>query len=239
MSVLPRHVAIVMDGNGRWAAERGLPRIAGHQEGLNAVRSVIKTCSDEGIEVLSLFAFSRENWQRPDTEVSFLMNLFVQALRKEVKTLHESRIRLRFIGEREPFSKELHSCIEEAEALTRNNSGMQLVIAINYSGQWEILEAVKTSMQKAVDGHLGLSELNQTNFESLLSTSDLPSPDLLIRTSGEQRISNFFLWQLAYAELYFTQEYWPDFGHNSLKKALTWFSERERRYGKTSEQMRG
>lgn len=235
---LPRHIAIVMDGNGRWAQERGLPRISGHQEGLKTVKRIVKSCAEIGVEALSLFAFSSENWSRPGDEVNFLMELFVQALQNEVPELHEKALRLRFIGDRTAFSSQLRECITAAESLTEKNTGMQLVLAMNYGGQWDILQAAKTWVKQATEGNLQLSDMNIESFEKLLATSDLPPLDLFIRTSGEKRISNFFLWQIAYTELFFCQENWPEFSQERLYEAIEWFSQRERRYGKISEQVK-
>lgn len=235
---LPRHIAIVMDGNGRWAKERGLPRISGHQEGLKTVKRVVKTCAEMGIEALSLFAFSSENWQRPDEEVSFLMELFVQALQNEVQELHEKSLRLKFIGDRKAFSPTLRECIDAAELLTEKNTGMQLVLAMNYGGQWDIVQAAKAWVKQALENELSLSDMNIESFAKVLATRDLPPLDLFIRTSGEKRISNFFLWQVAYTELFFCKENWPEFSQEQLHEAIEWFSRRERRYGKTSEQVK-
>jgi undecaprenyl diphosphate synthase len=235
---LPRHIAIVMDGNGRWAKERGLPRISGHQEGLKTVKRVVKTCAEMDIEALSLFAFSSENWQRPGDEVDFLMELFVQALQNEVQELHEKSLRLKFIGDRSAFSSTLRECIDAAELLTEKNTGMQLVLAMNYGGQWDIVQAAKTWVKQALENELSLSDMTIESFEKVLTTRDLPPLDLFIRTSGEKRISNFFLWQVAYTELFFCQENWPEFSQKQLDEAIEWFSRRERRYGKTSEQVK-
>lgn len=234
---LPRHIAIVMDGNGRWAQKRGLPRIAGHKEGLKTVRMTVKACAELGIEILSLFAFSSENWQRPDQEVNFLMELFVQALQEEVEDLHEKSIKLRFIGDRNAFSLELRECIDAAEELTSHNQGMQLILAMNYGGQWDITQAVQKLAYQVHNGQLQPIDITSKKIEETLVTQNLAMPDLFIRTSGEKRISNFFLWQIAYTELFFCDENWPEFTQISLQNAIDWFSERKRRYGKTAEQM--
>jgi len=235
--LLPKHVAIVMDGNGRWAQQRGLPRIEGHKEGLNTVRRVIKACVSSNVEVLSLFAFSCENWQRPTDEVHFLMGLFIQALQEEVAELHQKSLRLRFLGDRKAFSLELQECMAMAEELTCNNTGMQLVLAMNYGGQWDITQAVQQVAQQVLDQKLDIQDITPQIIESSLSTYDLPLPDLFIRTSGEKRISNFFLWQIAYTELFFCDEHWPDFSEVHFQQAMEWFSQRQRRYGKTAEQV--
>ncbi len=235
---IPQHIAIIMDGNGRWAKARDLPRSAGHKEGLKTVKMAVKTCAEAGVKVLSLFAFGSDNWQRPDEEVKFLMELFIQALHSEVSELHEKSLRIRFVGDRTAFSEELQECIEFSEKLTQDNQGMQLVLAMNYGGQWDILEATQKLAQQVADGVLNTSDITPQEFAKNLATQDLVTPDLFIRTSGEKRISNFFLWQMAYTELFFCDEYWPDFNQESLQKAMTWFSQRERRFGKTSEQIK-
>ncbi len=235
---LPQHISIVMDGNGRWAKERGLPRIAGHKAGLKTVKTVVKTCAEMGVEALSLFAFSSENWRRPEDEVSFLMELFVETLQDEVPELHEKSLRLEFIGDKAAFSSELQECIAAAEMLTAQNQGMRLILAMNYGGQWDIVNAAQKWVKQALEGTLSLSEMTIENFEKNLATATLPLPDLFIRTSGEKRISNFYLWQIAYTELFFCEENWPDFSRETLCEAIEWFAKRERRYGKISEQMR-
>ena len=236
LKVPPKHIAIVMDGNGRWAEMRGLPRLSGHREGLKAIKRVIEACAKNKVEVLSLFAFSQENWQRPDQEVNFLMQLFVQSLNEEVPWLHEHQLNVRFIGDRSAFNEDLRSKMADAEKLTLGNRAMQLVIAINYSGQWDLRQACQHLARKVEEKAIEPHDITEDKISKLLVTGELPAPDLFIRTSGEQRISNFFLWQLAYAELYFCACYWPDFDEAALQQALMWFSKRERRYGKTSEQ---
>ncbi len=231
----PKHIAIVMDGNGRWAKKRFLPRVAGHKAGVESVRQVVKSCIEKKIEVLSLFAFSSENWRRPEQEVDYLMGLFITALQKESKKLHEQNVQLRIIGERTRFAKELQEQIEKAEALTAANTGLKLVIAANYGSKWELCEVVKKILSS---GKQDIESITPELIQANLTTADLPDPDLFIRTSGEQRISNFMLWQIAYAELYFTDTLWPDFTKEELEKALTYFSSRERRFGLTSEQLR-
>lgn len=237
MEKTPKHIAIVMDGNGRWAQRRGLPRVEGHKEGLKTVKKVIRACAEMGVEVLSLFAFSCENWQRPDQEVDFLMSLFMQALQEEVGELHQEALRLRFIGDKTAFSPELQECIDIAEQLTCKNTGMQLVLAMNYGGQWDITQATQRLAQEVLNGTLKVTDIVPAKIEAVLATNALPFPDLFIRTSGEQRISNFFLWQIAYTELFFCDELWPDFNQEHLRHAVDWFSQRQRRYGKTAEQM--
>ena len=234
---LPQHIAIIMDGNGRWAKQRFMPRLMGHRSGVDAARQVVKNCVKKNIKVLTLFAFSSENWQRPSQEVSYLMELFLMSLEQEVKTLHENNIQMRFIGDRERFSETLRNKIIEVENLTQKNSGMVLIIAIDYGGQWDICQSTRKLAQEIEAGQLKSSDITPEKIAEKLSFADLPNPDLFIRTSGEIRISNFMLWQLAYSELYFTDVLWPDFNENELDKALTYFAHRERRYGFSSEQV--
>jgi len=221
-----------MDGNGRWARARHLPRTAGHKP----TRGVIQGCARRGIEALTLFAFSSENWRRPREEVSTLMDLFLVALRREISALHENGVRLRFIGDRSAFSARLREQIEQAEALTAENTGLKLQIAANYGGQWDILQAARALAQRVAEGALSVDDIDEACFEQALSTHDLPQPDLFIRTGGEQRISNFLLWQIAYAELWFTPVLWPDFDDTHLQAALEDFAGRQRRFGLTGEQ---
>lgn len=235
---LPRHIAIIMDGNGRWAKKRFLPRIAGHKSGVNAVRNVVKACVEKQIEVLTLFAFSTENWRRPAQEVDFLMGLFISALEQESKKLHEQNIQLRVIGDRSRLAETLQLQIERAEQLTQHNTGLKLVIATNYGGQWDVCEAIRQVVAEAKTGAISLDDITPQLIQSKLATADLPNPDLFIRTSGEQRISNFLLWQLAYTELYFTDVLWPDFDDKEFNKALQFFADRERRFGFISEQLK-
>ncbi|GAD30670.1 isoprenyl transferase [Photobacterium leiognathi] len=234
---LPNHIAVIMDGNGRWAKAKGKARVFGHKAGVEAVRKTVSTANRLGIKALTLFAFSSENWRRPEAEVSLLMELFMTVLSREVKRLHKNNIRLRIIGDTTRFSGRLQEKIATAEALTADNTGMVLNVAANYGGQWDILEAAKQLAQRAVDNDLDISELTEQDLESGLSTYGLPDVDLLIRTSGECRISNFMLWQTAYAELYFTEQHWPDFDETSLMNAVAWFVTRERRFGCTGEQI--
>ena len=237
LKTLPRHVAIIMDGNGRWALKRHLPRIAGHQAGVEAVRGVVQACAEKKIEVLTLFAFSSENWRRPEKEVGLLMELFMTTLGRQVKRLHENNVRLIAIGERSAFSKKLQQRIAEAEQLTQNNTGLTLVVAVNYGGRWDITQAAKKIGKKIEAGELRPSEVTPELLDSFISLSNLPEPDLFIRTGGEQRISNFLLWQLAYTELYFTDILWPDFNATAFENALISFSNRQRRFGQTGEQV--
>jgi undecaprenyl diphosphate synthase len=234
---LPKHIAIIMDGNGRWAKKRFLPRLAGHRAGVEAVRTVIKHCVKRNIKILSLFAFSSENWRRPQDEVSYLMDLFLSSLEREVKLLHENNIQMRFIGDRNRFSEKLCKKILEVETLTSANTGMILLIAADYGGQWDICQAMQQLARSIEAGQLGSVDITPEIIASKLSFADLPDPDLFIRTSGELRISNFMLWQLAYSELYFTSTLWPDFDEKELDKALSQYANRERRFGFCSEQL--
>ena len=236
-SALPRHVAIIMDGNGRWAQRRLLPRHAGHRAGLKSVRSVVEQCANRGIEVLTLFAFSSENWGRPQKEVSQLMELFMSALRGEIKRLQKNRVRLRIIGERSAFSEKLQARIAEAERLTADNDRLLLQIAANYGGRWDITQAARGLARRVQQGELQPEEIGENELAAELSFPDRPDPDLFIRTGGEQRISNFLLWQCAYSELYFTDRLWPEFGAVEFERALAEFSQRQRRFGKIGEQV--
>jgi len=236
---VPRHVAIIMDGNNRWAKRRMLPGVAGHRAGVSAVRAVVETCADAGVEVLTLFAFSSENWQRPAEEVSALMELFLSALRREARRLGDNGICLRIIGDRSRFHPELQAAMAAAEALTAQNRRFILQIAANYGGQWDILQAAQQLAEQVQRGELQPAEINAQRLEACLVTQGLPVPDLCIRTGGEQRISNFLLWQLAYAELYFSELLWPDFKREAMRAALADFARRQRRFGMTSEQIEG
>ncbi len=236
-SSLPQHIAIIMDGNGRWAKKRFLPRIAGHRAGVDATRQIVKNCAKRNIKVLSLFAFSSENWRRPAQEVSYLMELFLTSLEREVSMLHENNIQLRFIGDRSRFSEKLSKKITEVEKTTSANTGMVLIIAADYGGQWDICQAVNKLTRAVELGQLSSSDITPEKIQSQLSFADLPDPDLFIRTSGELRISNFMLWQLAYSELYFTSVLWPDFDENELENALAQYVNRERRFGCSSEEI--
>ena len=234
---LPRHIAIIMDGNGRWAKKRFLPRTAGHRAGVTAVRKVVEHCAKKGVEALTLFAFSSENWRRPPQEVSVLMGLFLTTLERETDKLHENNVRLRVIGHRAAFAQDLRDRIVAAEELTRENTGLNLVIAANYGGRWDILQAARSLAEEVAAGVLTPGDITGELLGAWLSLADLPEPDLFIRTGGEQRISNFLLWQLAYTELYFTPTLWPDFDENALEQALTAYASRQRRFGYTSEQL--
>jgi len=231
---VPRHIAIIMDGNGRWAEKRFLPRVAGHQRGVEAVREVVKACRELKVEYLTLFAFSSENWRRPADEVSFLMQLFLKMLEREVSKLHENNIRLKVIGDRSRFDDTLNRHIADAELLTASNTSLNLTIAANYGGRWDIMQAVRQMMKE----HPERAEVFiEDDLEPYLSMNYAPEPDLFIRTGGEQRISNFLLWQLAYTELYFTDTLWPAFGKEALETAIHSYQNRERRFGRTSEQL--
>ncbi|MDK2778060.1 MAG: di-trans,poly-cis-decaprenylcistransferase [Pseudomonadota bacterium] len=234
---VPRHVAIIMDGNNRWAKRRFMPGVAGHKAGVEAVRAVVQTSARQGIEVLTLFAFSSENWRRPAAEVSALMQLFVMALEREVRKLHRNNIRLRIMGDVSGFSDKLQKLIREAEDLTAGNDGMTLVIAANYGGQWDIASAARRIAEQVQQGNLQPEDIDEQLFHRYTWLSDLPAPDLLIRTGGEQRISNFMLWQTAYSELYFSDVYWPDFKEEEYTRALTAFADRTRRFGRTDDQL--
>ncbi len=234
---LPRHVAIVMDGNGRWAKQRNLPRHAGHKAGVKSVRSSVEQSVKHGIEVLTLFAFSSENWKRPKKEVSLLMDLFMIALQREVKRLRRNNVRLRIIGDRSAFSAKLQQRMAEAEAETADNDGLVLQIAANYGGRWDIVQAVRHIAARVATGELPVERITEATIAAELSFSDLPDPDLFIRTGGEQRISNFMLWQSAYTELYFSDDYWPDFDADAFDRALDFYVGRQRRFGMTGEQV--
>lgn len=234
---VPRHVAIIMDGNNRWARKRLMPGVAGHKAGVDAVKAMIEVCAEDGVEVLTLFAFSSENWRRPEEEVGALMDLFLSALRREVKRLRENGIRLCIIGDRSRFAPELRQAMSDAEALTAEGRRLTLVVAANYGGQWDIAEAVKRLAGQVAEGKLAIDQIAERHVEAALSTASWPLPDLCIRTGGEHRISNFLLWQLAYAELYFSNLYWPDFNKEALREAFADFARRQRRFGKTSDQI--
>ena len=231
---IPKHIAVIMDGNGRWARKRFLPRIAGHARGAEMVRDLVKCCSDIKVEYLTLFAFSTENWRRPAEEVSFLMGLFMSALKREVRNMNQNNVKLIVIGDRSRFNADLIAQIETAEQLTANNSGLVLTIAANYGGRWDMLQAVN-KMQLAQPEHIGAYQ--EEHLTPHLSMNYAPEPDLFIRTGGESRISNFLLWQLAYSELYFTDTLWPDFNEEALNLAIRSYQKRERRFGRTSEQL--
>ncbi|HKJ10558.1 MAG TPA: isoprenyl transferase [Gammaproteobacteria bacterium] len=236
-AAVPRHVAIIMDGNGRWAKRRLLPRVAGHREGVKAVRRVVEACSSTGIEALTLFAFSSENWRRPRAEVGLLMDLFINTLQRQVEKLHRNAVRLQFIGDRSAFSEKLRRLMDSSEALTADNSGLVLTIAANYGGRWDITQAARHLAAEAAAGRLDPDAITPDVLSRHLSLAQLPEPDLFIRTGGEQRVSNFLLWQLAYTELYFTDTLWPDFDRVCLGQALESFAGRQRRFGRTGDQV--
>ncbi|KPN73385.1 undecaprenyl diphosphate synthase [Neisseria zoodegmatis] len=228
---IPRHIAVIMDGNGRWAKKRFLPRVMGHKRGLDALENMVKRCAELGVQYLTVFAFSTENWRRPEDEVSFLMGLFLQALQKQVQHLHENNMRVKVIGNRSRFSEDIRTGIEQAERLTAANTGLTITIAADYGGRWDILQAANRLIQE------GVTEITEDMLARHLMLPDAPEPDLFIRTGGETRISNFLLWQLAYTELYFTDTLWPDFDSAALDAAVQSFQKRERRFGRTSEQL--
>lgn len=236
VSGVPRHIAIIMDGNGRWARKRFLPRVAGHRRGVESVRTVIRACMERGVTHLTLFAFSSENWRRPAEEVSFLMRLFKRSLRREVERLHENGIRFRVIGDLSRFDPALVELIREAEAHTQQNRSMTLTVAANYGGRWDILQAVERMLVRHPERRENFTE-EELGAELALNYG--PEPDLFIRTGGEMRLSNFLLWQLAYSELYFTETLWPDFGEEALDLAIASYRSRERRFGRTSDQVSG
>ena len=235
VSAIPQHLAVVMDGNGRWATKRHLPRTAGHLRGIGAVRRTVRYCGHKGIKYLTLFSFSSENWRRPQDEVDLLMRLFVRSLQKEVKTLHKNNICLKVVGDLSAFNTQIRKLILEAEELTKDNDSMYLTIAANYGGRWDILSAFQRYMQE--HGAHPERLVDELEFDKYLSMSWAPEPDLFIRTGGEQRISNFLIWQLAYTELYFTPTYWPDIRDKHLDEAMDWYASRERRFGQTSAQL--
>ena len=236
-SILPRHIAVVMDGNGRWANKRHMPRAAGHKAGVGATRKIVENCVTKNIEALTIFAFSSENWNRPKTEVSSLMALFIATITVEVKKLHKKNVRVQFIGDRSRFSEKLQKSINKSEELTKNNTGLHFNIAANYGGRWDVLNACQLLVDDLQENKNDGQELTEEVFNSYMSLSDEPTPDLFIRTGGEQRISNFLIWQLAYSELYFVDTLWPDFSDDDLDEALNWFAGRQRRFGKTGQQI--
>jgi len=233
----PKHIAIIMDGNGRWAQKRRMSRIMGHQAGVKAVRKVVEYCAKAEIEVLSLFAFSSENWQRPRKEVDMLMDLFMGTLQTQVDKLDKNNIRLHIIGDKSAFSEKLQNKILQAEKQTAHNTGLNLVIAANYGGRWDITQAINKMTKQVIAGDINIAEITEAKISQFMTTTWLPEPDLFIRTGGEQRISNFLLWQLAYTELYFTDTLWPDFDQASLLEAIESFRTRQRRFGRTGEQV--
>lgn len=234
---LPKHVAVIMDGNGRWAEQRKLPRAAGHRAGVDVAQQLVKDCSALNIEYLTLFAFGKENWLRPEQEVSFLMELVLNTLKNQVQSLHEQNVRLKIIGDRIALNPELQQRILDAERLTGKNTGLTLLIALNYSGRWDVVQACRSIVKNVVDGKLSQDGIDESVFSQALSFPDYSDPDLLIRTSGEQRISNFMLWQMAYTELFFSPVLWPDFTREEFYEALAFYETRERRFGQVSSQI--
>jgi undecaprenyl diphosphate synthase len=230
-SLLPKHIVIVMDGNGRWAQHRMLPRVAGHHRGVEAVRKVVRFCSENSIEILTLFAFSSENWRRPAYEIKTLMSLLNKVLVNEVKEIHSNNICLHVVGNTKELALPLQQAINKAQELTKNNTGLHLNIAINYSGKWDLTQAMQNIAIDLNQSNITAQQIDENLIARYLSLADFPEPDLFIRTSGEQRISNFLLWQLAYTELYFTPTLWPDFDEKSMREALLWYSSRQRRFG--------
>lgn len=230
-SRLPEHIAIIMDGNGRWAQKRGLPRVMGHKAGMEAIKETVRSCSDIGINILTVYAFSTENWKRPEDEVSYLMNLLVEYMRKEVNELHNNKVKIKVLGELDILPAQTRKEILAAVRLTENNQGLQFNIALNYGGRAEILNACKKLIQDISDGSTDMTSVDEALFSNYLYTGSDPDPDLIIRTSGEQRISNFLLWQGAYSELMFVDQFWPDFDEKSLRKAIIEYQSRDRRFG--------
>lgn len=239
VSTVPRHVAIIMDGNNRWARERGLNTSAGHRAGVEAIRGVLEACDQHGVEALTLFAFSSENWQRPPAEVEALMRLFSAYLDRELRKLHKDGIRLRFIGRRDRLGKTLVKKMQQAEQLTVDNRHSTLVIAVDYGGRWDIAQAARRLAAAVARGELAVEAIDEAALDERMALSDLPAPDLCIRTAGEQRVSNFLLWQLAYAEFWFTDTLWPDFDAAHMARALADFGRRERRFGSRSDTVAG
>jgi len=234
---IPRHVAMIMDGNGRWAKKRNQPRIMGHRAGVEAVRGVVSGCAKQGIEVLTLFAFSSENWRRPEDEVDGLMVLFLESLQQEIDELDAEGVQIRFIGDLSRFSVQLKAQMKESVKRTENNHALVFAVAVNYGGQWDIANAAQEIAKKVEQKRLKADQVTESLFAEYMSLGDLPPPDLCIRTGGDSRISNFLLWQLAYAELYFTECYWPDFSADQLSAAIAEYQRRQRRFGRTAEQV--
>ena len=236
-NIIPEHIAIIMDGNGRWAKKRGLPRIAGHRQGIKSVREITNICSDIGVKYLTLYTFSTENWNRPQKEVDALMTLLLSTIKNEIKDIHKNNLVLSTIGNIEMLPKNIRKEISNGIDLTSNNTGLNLILALNYGSRQEIIVAVKNIIEKNNKGEIDSSMIDENLFSSFLSTKNIPDPDLLIRTGGELRISNFLLWQCAYTEIYLTDTFWPDFRKEKLIESITAFQKRERRFGKTSEQI--
>jgi undecaprenyl diphosphate synthase len=237
MADSPQHVAIIMDGNGRWARSRGLPRIAGHRSSLKVVRKIVEVCAERNVRYLTLFAFSSENFRRPPDEVGMLMGLFLDALEREIEDLHRNQVRLRFIGDRSSLGNELVRRMQDAEALTGRNGGLQLLVAVAYGGRWDIVQACRQLAKGVAAGELEIADITDERIAARLALAGIPDPDLMIRTGGEQRISNFLLWNLAYTEMYFTEVLWPEFSVADLDAAFNQYAQRERRFGKTSAQL--
>ncbi|CAM2769101.1 isoprenyl transferase [Vibrio rarus] len=237
-SSIPQHIAIIMDGNGRWAKSHGKPRVYGHKRGVNAVRKTITAAAKLGIKSVTLFAFSSENWRRPKEEVSLLMELFITLLSTEVKRLHKNDLKLRIIGDKAGFNSRLQKKIADAERLTQDNSGLVINVAANYGGKWDIAQATRRIAEQALRGEIDPADITEQMISQQVCLADLPDVDLLIRTSGESRLSNFLLWQVAYAEMYFCEQHWPDFDEDSLAEAISWYVNRERRFGCTGEQIK-
>ncbi len=234
---IPKHIAIIMDGNGRWAKERSLPRVAGHKEGVNSVREITRVCGEIGVKHLTLYTFSTENWRRPKAEVSALMTLLLKTISTEVKELHKNNVRFTAIGDLKKLPKSTQKGIFDGIEITKNNTGLNLCLALNYGSRQEMVAAVQAIVKKVKKGDLKLDEIDETIFSNTLSTSDMPNPDLLIRTSGECRLSNFLLWQCAYSEIIMTKTFWPAFREDALIEAILEYQSRERRFGKVSEQL--
>ena len=234
---LPRHVAVIMDGNGRWAKGRGLPRVAGHRKGVERVRDMVTACAEKGVKYLTLFAFSSENWRRPVQEVQLLKELFLSALDNEIRKLHKNNVRFRVIGDTERFGEKITTRIRQSETLTQKNTSLTLTIAANYGGRWDIAQACAELARRAVRGEVDPDTITEKSLEPFLSLAGVPEPDLFIRTGGEQRISNFLLWQLAYTEMYFTPVLWPDFDRAQFEQALVSYAGRQRRFGLTGDQI--
>ncbi len=235
---VPKHIAIIMDGNGRWAKQKGMPRVLGHRSGVKSVREVTEAAAQIGVRYLTLYAFSTENWNRPPAEVTALMSLLVETIKGEIRDLNKNGVRLMAIGDIESLPAPSYKALIQGMEDTKNNTRINLVLALNYSAKWEILRATRRLAEQAVDGQIAPQDIDEKAFESALSTHGIPDPELLIRTSGETRISNFLLWQIAYAELYFTPVFWPDFGKKELWEAILSYQRRERRFGLTSEQIK-
>jgi len=235
--VLPQHIAVVMDGNGRWANRRHLPRAAGHKAGVSATRRIVENCASSNIGALTIFAFSSENWNRPEAEVKSLMLLFITTITAEVKKLHKKNVCVKFIGDRARFSEKLQASINGSEALTKDNTGLRLNIAANYGGRWDIMQACHALYTELQSTAASIDNVDEEMLNAHMSLNDIAAPDLFIRTGGEQRISNFLIWQLAYTELYFVDTLWPDFSDEDFSSALNWYSNRQRRFGKTGQQI--